>query len=332
MTSINANSAVRPAAPTDANAAEMPAVSVVIPTWNRPAFLREALAALVSGEHQDFEVLVMDQTEGLDAERVVAEFDKRFVYHRMARRGANPARNLGAALAQASLVAFLDDDCVPRSDWLARIVSAFNSHDALEFIFGQLKAPPHGGTDGWFPETLPPADIHLPRYRRKIAVMGAGANMSCRKSLLRRVGAFDELRGSDDLSVINADTSMAYKAYRHAIWMASSQIEVVHVNGFRPWRELSALFRSYSFELGLNYGRFARRRDFSAAWIFLLEQYEMLAPALAAVVRLRRPRGLGAAFAHARGFLIGILIAPEVGFIDGDAFRRMETTRRLDLA
>ena len=91
MTSINANSAVRPAAPTDANAAEMPAVSVVIPTWNRPAFLREALAALVSGEHQDFEVLVMDQTEGLDAERVVAEFDKRFVYHRMARRGANPA-------------------------------------------------------------------------------------------------------------------------------------------------------------------------------------------------------------------------------------------------
>ena len=307
-----------------------PRVSVVIPTYNRAAFLQEALDGLICGQHTDFEVLVMDQSDDDATERLVDGFDERVIYHRMSRRGANPARNLGAALARADLVAFLDDDCVPRPDWLSRIVSAFDTQGELEFIFGQLKAPPHSGAGGWFPETLPPPDIHAPRNRRKISCIGAGANMSCRKTFLRRAGGFDELLGSNDLSVINADTPMAYKAYRQANWMASSEIEVVHVNGFRPTRELAALYRSYALELGINYGRFVRRGDLSAAWIFLLEQCDILAPALAAVVRLRRPRRLGAVLPYARGFVRGCFVAPRVGFVDGPAFRRMEASSALD--
>lgn len=307
-----------------------PRVSVVIPTYNRAAFLQEALDGLICGQHTDFEVLVMDQSDDDATERLVDGFDERVVYHRMSRRGANPARNLGAALARADLVAFLDDDCVPRPDWLSRIVSAFDTQGELEFIFGQLKAPPHSGAGGWFPETLPPPDIHTPRNRRKISCIGAGANMSCRKTFLRRAGGFDELLGPNDLSVINADTPMAYKAYRQANWMASSEIEVVHVNGFRPTRELAALYRSYALELGINYGRFVRRGDLSAAWIFLLEQCDILAPALAAVVRLRRPRRLGAVLPYARGFVRGCFVAPRAGFVDGAAFRRMEASSALD--
>ena len=307
-----------------------PRISVVIPTYNRAAFLQEALGGLICGQHTDFEVLVMDQSDDDATERLVDGFDERVIYHRMSRRGANPARNLGAALARADLVAFLDDDCVPRPDWLSRIVSAFDTQGELEFIFGQLKAPPHDGAGGWFPETLPPPDIHAPRNRRKISCIGAGAIMSCRKTFLRRAGGFDELLGSNDLSVINADTPMAYKAYRQANWMASSEIEVVHVNGFRPTRELAALYRSYALELGINYGRFVRRGDLSAAWIFLLEQCDILAPALAAVVRLRRPRRLGAVLPYARGFVRGCFVAPRVGFVDGPAFRRMEASSALD--
>ena len=307
-----------------------PRISVVIPTYNRAAFLQEALDGLTCGQHTDFEVLVMDQSDDDATERLVDGFDERVIYHRMSRRGANPARNLGAALARADLVAFLDDDCVPRRDWLLRIVRAFDTQGELEFIFGQLKAPPHDGAGGWFPETLPPPDIHTPRNRRKISCIGAGANMSCRKTFLRRAGGFDELLGPNDLSVINADTPMAYKAYRQANWMASSEIEVVHVNGFRPTRELAALYRSYALELGINYGRFVRRGDLSAAWIFLLEQCDILAPALAAVVRLRRPRRLGAVLPYARGFVRGCFVAPRVGFVDGPAFRRMEASSALD--
>lgn len=307
-----------------------PRISVVIPTYNRAAFLQEALDGLMCGQHTDFEVLVMDQSDDDATERLVDGFDERVVYHRMLRRGANPARNLGAALARGELVAFSDDDCVPRPDWLSRIVSAFDSRTELEFIFGQLKAPPHDGVGGWYPETLPPPDIHLPRNRRKISCIGAGANMSCRKTFLRRVGGFDELLGPNDMSVINADTPMAYKAFRQANWMASAEIEVVHVNGFRPTRELAALFRSYALELGLNYGRFARRGDLGAAWVFLLEQFDIVVPALAAIVRFRRPRRLRALLPYARGFVRGLVVAPRLGVVDGAAFRRMEESGVLD--
>ena len=307
-----------------------PRISVVIPTRNRAAFLRQMLDGLFAGQRADFEVLVMDQSDDDASERVAAGFDGRVTYHRMSRRGANPARNLGAALASAELVAFSDDDCVPRPDWLARIVSAFDSRSELEFIFGQLKAPPHDGTGGWYPETLPPPDIDLPRNRRKISCIGAGANMSCRKTFLRRVGGFDELLGPHDMSVINADTPMAYKAFRQATWIASSEIEVVHVNGFRPTRELAALFRSYALELGINYGRCARRGDLGAAWIFLLEQVDIVVPALVAIVRLRRPRRLTALLPYARGFVRGLVVAPRLGVVDGAAFQRMEESGVLD--
>ncbi len=320
----------QPSPPGTGASSSPPRISVVIPTRNRSTFLQETLAGLACGQQTDFEVLVMDQSDDDATERVVAGFDERVIYHRMPRRGANPARNLGAALARADLVAFVDDDCVPRPDWLSRIVEAFRTQPELEFIFGQLKAPPHDGAGGWFPETLPPPDIHTRRIRRKISAIGAGANMSCRKTFLRRVGGFDELLGPNDMSVINADTPMAYKAFRQANWLASSEIEVVHVNGFRPKRELAALYRSYARELGINYGRFTRRGDLSAAWIFLLEQWDILAPALAAVVRLRRPRRLGALLPYARGFVRGLLVVPRLGFVDGAAFRRMEAAGTLD--
>ncbi|HEX5478702.1 MAG TPA: glycosyltransferase family A protein [Dehalococcoidia bacterium] len=306
-----------------------PRVSVVIPTRNRADYLREALCGIAAGELQNFEVLVMDQTDGDATECVVAGFDSRFHYRRMPRNGACPARNLGAALARAEIVAFTDDDVVPKCDWLSRIVSSFDADPSLEFVFGQLKAPPYDGRQGWFPETLLPPNIHEPGQRRKIACLGSGANMSARKSFLRRAGGFDEVLGPTDMYTINSDAALAYKAYRSAHWIASAQVEVVHTNGFRPFPELRALFDSYSYELGANYARFVRRGDWRAARLFVLEQWEIIAGAVVAVVRLRRPRRLRSIPHYIRGFTAGLRLDPKIGHVDGDAFQRMERERSL---
>jgi hypothetical protein len=113
-------------------------------------------------------------------------------------------------------------------------------------------------------------------------------------------------------------------------WRASSQIEVIHKNGFRAERELGALFAEYAYEIGVNYGRFARRGDWNAAWTFVLEQCDHLRVPAGQALRLRRPRGVRTWISHARGFVDGIRLPSRLGYVDGDEIRRMEMTGRLD--
>ncbi len=317
---------------TDARQAGMPLVSVVIPTRNRPEYLAEALRALRAGDEQAFEAWIMDQSDG-DASREAVEAlsDARLHYHRMPRLGACPARNLGAAFGTADIVAFLDDDCSPNHDWISRIVAMFDADAELQFIFGQLKAPPHDRVLGSYPEFLPALSVNNGKSRRNIITYAAGANMSARKSFLRRIGGFDELLGPNVPTVKSNDSSMNYKVFRsRAKWLASGEIEVIHTHGFRPYGDLGTLVREYAHGLGVNYGRFARRGDLYAVWCFLLEQAEMIRGTAVALVRERRPRGLRNWLAHMRGFFDGVRLNGRVGYVDGAELRRMEETRQLD--
>jgi len=104
-------------------------VTVVVPSWNRPAGLARALAALSVQEDpgMDWEVVVVASASDPVAHRVVAEADRpdlRVVDE--PEPGASNARNRGLSVSR-KVVAFLDDDCWPEPDWLGRIVAPVRS-------------------------------------------------------------------------------------------------------------------------------------------------------------------------------------------------------------
>ena len=305
-----------------------PRISVVIPTYNRPDALGDALAGLIASTEQNFEALVMDQSDDSRTSDLVRGFeDGRLVYHRMSRRGACPARNLGASLARAELVAFLDDDCVPRTDWLQRILGAFDDDPDLMFVFGQLTAPDCDPSVGGYPSFYPD---RVKSGGWRLAMVAAGANMSCRKSFLREYGGFDELLGPDRPTVKSNDASIAYKAWRSGTkWLGRGDIEVVHVHGFRERRTLWHLYQGYAQGLGVNYGRFARRGDLRAVALFAAEQFDLTRRPVTDLLRLRRPAGAKSWIAHTQGFLMGIWQPARLGYVDGAEFRRMESEQQL---
>jgi|SRR5579872_7162927 len=310
------------------------AIAVVIPTRNRAAHLAECLAAVrVAAADRAAQVLVMDQSDGDESRNVVeAMHDDRFQYHRMPRRGACPARNFGAALAEAPLVAFLDDDCCPPKGWIERILATFDRDPELQFVFGQLKAPPGAEfQDGSYPEFLPSPEWQRARGPRRVAMVAAGANMIARREFLLRVGGFDELLGPSRPGVKSNDSSISYKVLASgAKWIATEEIEVIHTNGFRPALEAARLYHEYDHGLGVNWARFVRRGDVKAALYFALEHAEMTWPLLKQVVRLRRPRGIRSYVAHVKGFWDGLQLPGEVGYVDGAQLRRMAQTKKLD--
>ena len=106
-------------------AAEPPAASVVVATFERADRLARLLAALRAQTlaPDRFEVIVVDDASGdrtaglLDRDRAAGGLDLRPI--RRARNGGwAAAREDGRRAARAEIVAFTDDDCLPDPGWL----------------------------------------------------------------------------------------------------------------------------------------------------------------------------------------------------------------------
>lgn len=157
-----------------------PAVSVVIPTRDRPEGLRRVLDALEGQTiREPFEVIVVDDQSREPPTTVVA--DRPFEVRLLKGEGRGPAaaRNAGWRAAAATVVAFTDDDTLPAPSWLAG--AAKLAAKTNEFV----------GIEG--PTTTEPFD---PLLQHSVFATGPGAWLTCniayRREALEAVDGFYE--------------------------------------------------------------------------------------------------------------------------------------------
>jgi glycosyltransferase involved in cell wall biosynthesis len=87
-----------------------PIVSVIIPTFNRSAMVREAVESVISQTCGEFELIVVDDGSTDDTVAALEPYSARLRLVRQENRGVSAARNSGAAVARGELLAFLDSD------------------------------------------------------------------------------------------------------------------------------------------------------------------------------------------------------------------------------
>ena len=160
--------------------------SIVIPHFNDVVRLERCLEALMPQVGADVEVIVADNnsTQSLDAVtsrwpevRVTVETEK----------GAGPNRNTGVAEAKGRWLLFIDSDCVPASDWVARGREIARENAII------------GGRVDIFHETPPPCSgaeafeavfaFKMKRYLQEEKFLGAG-NLVLAKATFDKVGGF----------------------------------------------------------------------------------------------------------------------------------------------
>jgi glycosyltransferase involved in cell wall biosynthesis len=102
-------------------------MSIVIPTYRRPAPLTRCLAALAELDYprQRFEVVVVDDGGGVPLDACIEPVRRRLDVRLIVQRNAGPAtaRNTGASQARGRFLAFTDDDCAPAPRWLAEMAT-----------------------------------------------------------------------------------------------------------------------------------------------------------------------------------------------------------------
>ena len=143
------------------------AASVVIPTYNRSALLRDTLASL---ERQDapagsFEVIVADDGSSDDTEQVARRSAERapvrYVWQPDEGHRPGAARNLGAAAARGKVLIFLDTGTVAGPEFVAGHLAAHEADSdvaVLGYAYGYNPwiTPPHAAelTAQYSPEQL----------------------------------------------------------------------------------------------------------------------------------------------------------------------------------
>jgi glycosyltransferase involved in cell wall biosynthesis len=178
----------------------LPPISVVVCTRDRPQLLSRCLDSLSRIDYPGFEVTVIDNASTDPAVKSVVDRSG-FGYVREDRPGLDWARNRGIWESRHSLVSFIDDDAVASPQWLHGVALGFTDPEIaavtglilpneLETEAQEMFERYGGMSKGFLPAVFDPRTLTT---REMIAShhFGVGANMSFRRDVAIKLGAFD---------------------------------------------------------------------------------------------------------------------------------------------
>lgn len=172
--------------------------SVIIPTYNRLAYLKDCLASVKAQSWEPIEIIVVDDgsTDGTVDWLQVAHPDIRLIRRENAGPGA--ARNYGAAEACGEYLAFLDSDDLWPSWALATYCGLLCKHDRPSLLFARYRdfvdRPNFGSAEPVMAEVY----AHFAASHEVAAFAGAGM-MVIRRDAFALTEGFpeDRLNGED---------------------------------------------------------------------------------------------------------------------------------------
>ncbi len=119
----------------------MPTVSIIIPTYNRAAILKETCRSVLRQSCGDFEILIIDDGSSDDTRQVIERIaDPRVRYFFKENGGQSSARNKGLAEANGEYVAFLDADDLWPADYLQAMLAALDIGREYDAAYARVVA------------------------------------------------------------------------------------------------------------------------------------------------------------------------------------------------
>lgn len=164
-----------------------PVVSIVLPVWNRPESVVEAIKSIQEQSIGTWELIVVD--DGSDDEtpliaRRIADADPRIRVYQTQRSGVSAARNFGLSKATAKYVAFLDSDNTWNPDFLRTSLVAMKETNARAAHAG-VRVHNDDGTIAYYGAPVSHEQLLIQNYLDLNTFVAE-------RELLVEVGGFDE--------------------------------------------------------------------------------------------------------------------------------------------
>ena len=95
--------------------------SLLIATLNRPKLLSECVQSLLEQSYDDFEIIIIDQSDEDKKSSELYKIDARIKYIHIRQRGLSHARNIGIEKCNGDYVCLIDDDGIYEIDYLEKM-------------------------------------------------------------------------------------------------------------------------------------------------------------------------------------------------------------------
>lgn len=269
------------------NDGDVPAVSVIVVTYNSAATVGETLDSLAAQTYPDYELIVVDGGSTDDTAAVVAEYDAAWIEAPGATIGA--CRNRGVDAADGEYVAFTDSDCAVPADWLESHVDRLRTYADDESVVGV------GGPNRAFPGDPPFA--HLVGSIQGTAFGSGGSPQSHAIDDVRFVGSVAACNVVYDASVFGGhrfdDAVNVGEDAEFHFRLSRAGYRFVFDPGTPVSHHLSATvgaFRRKSRSYGYAMARIQRRHRTVIRWYSALPSLALFGGGLAALSDLRARR------------------------------------------
>ena len=114
-------------------------VSVIIPTYNRAAWICDAVDSVLAQDFRPFEIIVVDDGSTDDTAERLKGYGSRIITLAQPNRGVSAARNAGIHGSRGEFIAFLDsDDLWEKKKLSSQMVFFRNNPDALICQTGEI--------------------------------------------------------------------------------------------------------------------------------------------------------------------------------------------------
>ncbi len=226
-----------------------PFVSVVLPTHNRSAMLRDCLENglfLQNYPRDRWEIVLINDGSVDDTEEVVQELIPKSPvpvrYFKLEGRGATAARNFGMQQARGEIVAHIDDDGRAVPGWLEAGVNHFKPGVAL--VAGPIVLAP---------EEKPSFFCYVPQMPDDRGLFPT-ANLFMRRDLALAEGGFDESFGKNVLGrpAPGWDADLAYRILRKGYTYVFTPEALTYSHAFHlSWWEWVKEIQRWRFQAGI---------------------------------------------------------------------------------
>jgi glycosyltransferase involved in cell wall biosynthesis len=170
-----------------------PLVTCIIPCYNRPAYVRDAIESALAQTYTALEVIVIDDGSTDDTPAVLASYGDRIRVLTQENGGSSAARNAGIAASAAPYLAWLDSDDAWLPEKIAVQVDVLEAHPEAGVAYTRCVDMDENGHPPAQPApAIPPAVVRSDMLRLMV-VESEVMPVSClvRREALDEVGLFD---------------------------------------------------------------------------------------------------------------------------------------------
>jgi glycosyltransferase involved in cell wall biosynthesis len=292
-----------------------PHIDVIICTRNRAQDLQRCLASLLAVVYPHWSVLVVDQSDDQRTEQIVNAFMPalgNLAFVRVREKGLSRARNAGMAATAGEIIAFLDDDCTVKADWLEQIAAAYQRHPHAAVVFGSLQAAAHDERSSFIPSYTVEVERTLQGHRALVDPGGFGGSMYLRRPVAERIGPFDVHLGAGARFASNEDRDYSLRS----ILLGYSVVEVPHVvvrhYGARDYQSgaVVRMLRDCLYSQGALHMKLLRAGHLAALWMIAVYGWRnLMVIDLRNLLLLRRPNRVR----HVLNYACGLLASFQLG-------------------